>query len=100
MPAVLNVTWNDPPGSWIPESKRPSGAPGAPDVTVWGSPAKVQRTTSPTLTVCDSGWNRKLTEATVSVAALAGPITMSTSAAAMIPARPGLRFAVWSGIEG
>lgn len=103
MPASLKVTWNDPPGSLIPESKRPSMAPGAPDVTVCGSPAKVHRTTSPTLIVCDSGWNRKLTEATVTVAALAGPVTRSTRAAvaaAMIPARPGLRLAVLSAIEG
>jgi hypothetical protein len=34
VPAVTKVNWNDPPGSWIPESKRPSGDPGEPDVTV------------------------------------------------------------------
>jgi hypothetical protein len=44
-----------------------------------------------------------LTDATVTVAALAGPVTRSTNAAiatAMIPARPEFRFAVSSVIEG
>ena len=102
VPALSNVTWKESPGSLIPESKWPSRAPGAPDVTVCGSPAKVHRTTSPTLTERNSGWNRKLTDATVTVAALAGPVTRSTNAAiaaAMIPARPEFRFAVSSAIR-
>lgn len=103
MPAASKVTWNEPPEFVIPESNRPSGAPGVPEVTVCGSPAKVHRTTSPMLTVCDSGWKRKLTEATVTVVALAGLVTKSRNAAvaaAMIPARPGLRLAMWPAIEG
>lgn len=57
VPARSKVTWNDVPGSLNPESNRPSGAPGVPDVTVCVSPEKVQRTTSPTLTVREAGWN-------------------------------------------
>ena len=56
VPAVRRVTWNVPPGALIPESNAPSGAPGAPEVTVCGSPEKVQRTTSPTWTDREAGW--------------------------------------------
>jgi hypothetical protein len=53
----LKVRWYDPPASTIPESKAPSGAPGAPEVTVCGSPLNDQRTTSPALTLRLAGWN-------------------------------------------
>jgi hypothetical protein len=77
---VLKVTWNAPPASLTPESNRPSGAPGAPDVTVCGSPAKVQRTTSPSFTVRLSGSNLKFTDATVTVAASTEPMVASRKA--------------------
>lgn len=57
MPGLLKVRWNDPPDSTMPESNTPSGAPGAPEVTVCGSPLNDQRTTSPALTVLAAGWN-------------------------------------------
>ena len=56
VPTVWKVTWNVLPGVLIPESKTLSGAPGAPEVTVCGSPEKVQRTTSPTWTDREAGW--------------------------------------------
>jgi hypothetical protein len=62
----------------MPESKRPSGAPGTPEVTECGSPANVQRTTSPTLTDRDAGLNWKLTAATLTVDALADPNVSTT----------------------
>jgi hypothetical protein len=78
---VLNFTSNRPPGSTIPESKRPSGAPGVPEVTVCGSPLNVQRTVSPTLTERVSGWKWKLTAATSTLAALTGAIPAISSPA-------------------
>lgn len=80
VPALLKVTWNEPPGSLIPESKRPSGDPGTPEVTVCGSPEKVQPTTSPMLTVRDCGWNRKFIAATVTVDASTEPATRTEPA--------------------
>lgn len=77
---MAKVTWNEPPGSSMPESNRPSGAPGDPDVTVCGSPANVQRTTSPSLTVRLAGSKRKFTDATVTVAAFTEPIAPSSIA--------------------
>ena len=71
MPAVRKVTWNVPPGALIPESNAPSDAPGEPDVTVCGSPPKVQRTTSPTWTDREAGWKLKSAAETVTVAAFA-----------------------------
>lgn len=68
-PGALNVKLNDPPGPTTPESNRPSVAPGAPDVTVWGSPAKVQATVSPTSIVSESGAKAKFLACTVNVAA-------------------------------
>ena len=56
VPTVWKVTWNVLPGVLIPESKTLSGAPGEPDVTVCGSPAKVQLTTSPTWIDRKAGW--------------------------------------------
>ena len=56
VPTVWKVTWNVLPGVLIPESKTLSGAPGAREVTVCGSPEKVQRTTSPTWTDREAGW--------------------------------------------
>jgi hypothetical protein len=47
---------------------------------VCGSPANVQRTVSPSFTVLVSGWNVKLTDATVTVAALTEPTATSNSA--------------------
>jgi hypothetical protein len=78
---VSNRTSNRPPGWTIPESNRPSGDPGAPDVTVCGSPLNVHRTVSPTLTVRDSGWKWKLTAATPTVAASVAPLPARRSPA-------------------
>jgi hypothetical protein len=80
----------------MPESNRPSGEPGAPDVTVCGSPVKVHRTVSPTPTVCESGWNAKFIASTVTVAASTDPIVntirpaMATAQAAKRRAEPGV----------
>jgi hypothetical protein len=61
VPGVVNVHSKVGRGSsipMIPESNFPSGRGGVPDVTLWGSPANVQRTVSPTPTVSEGGPKR------------------------------------------
>lgn len=101
MPALVNLTSNELPGSSNPESNRPSGAPGVPDVTVCISPAKLQRTVSPTAIAVVAGENWKFIAATVTVAAWADPVVNTTSSAtATGPAalRASLRLAILSAI--
>lgn len=61
VPGVVNVHSKVGRGSsspMIPESNFPSGRGGVPDVTLWGSPANVQRSVSPTPTVSEAGPKR------------------------------------------